>query len=454
VSISDATEQTINRGDSSAERGHTLTEKKGTTIKVGTAIGTALEYYDFAIYGLAAATVFNRIFFPASDPAVGLIASLAAYAVGFAVRPLGGLLLGGLGDRIGRKYILYITIFLMGISTFCIGLLPTYQTIGIYAPILLVFMRIVQGFGAGAELASGATLLVESAAVNKRGYIGGLLSIGSNTGTLIAATCWYFVSLMPEGPLLSWGWRLPFLASCIVTLWGLWIRRRMDESPTFMDVADRQAKATLQEIYRGVFGTGRRAFLACLGIRIGEVGPSMIIQVFLIGYIANLPNGSKATGTLALILASVACYLTIPVVGKLSDMFGRRLVHRSLTGVLILFAFPALYMVHTGNVVLIVIAFIVAFSIADMGMYVVENVWMAEMFGSRYRLGGVTGAKEIGGLIGGAFAPVICAALVVHFGSWWPVATYIVLLGLVAFVSGTLARETRERSLIDEADAL
>lgn len=433
------------------QQGKSAVYGKGTASSV---IGTALEYYDFAIYGLAAATVFNQLFFPGSDPAVGLIASLATYAVGFAARPIGGLILGGLGDKIGRKYILYITILLMGISTFCIGLLPTYAHIGIWAPLLLVLLRVLQGFGAGAELASASTLLVESAPRTQRGFVGSFLSIGSNTGTLIASTVWLVVSLLPSEQLLSWGWRLPFLASFLVALWGLYIRRGVKESPAFSEVAERQSKATLKEIYSGVFGPGRGAFLRCLGLRIGEVGPSMIFQVFLIGYIANLPNATKTTGTLALVLASVFCYFTIPVVGKLCDRFGRRLVHMSLTGFLILFAIPAFAMVSTGNPVLITLSFMLGFSVSIMGMYVIESPWMAEMFGSRYRLAGVTASKEIGSLIGGAFAPFICAALVARYGSWWPVAIYVIVLAAISLISAFLSPETKERDLILDHDAV
>ncbi len=224
---------------------------------------------------------------------------------------------------------------------------------------------------------------------------------------------------------------------------GLYIRRGVKESPAFSTVAERQSKATLKEIYRGVFGPGRGAFVRCLGLRIGEVGPSMIFQVFLIGYIANLPNASKTTGTLGLVLASVFCYFTIPVVGKLCDRFGRRLVHMSLTGLLILFAVPAFAMVSTGNPILITLSFMLGFGVSIMGMYVIESPWMAEMFGSRYRLAGVTASKEIGSLIGGAFAPFICAALVARYGSWWPVAIYVILLAAISLISAFLSLKPR-----------
>ncbi|WP_421566684.1 MFS transporter [Ochrobactrum sp. EDr1-4] len=417
-------------------------------------IGTALEYYDFVIYGLAAATVFNTLFFPSINPTLGLLASFATYAVGFAVRPIGGLWLGALGDRIGRKKILVITIVLMGVSTFIIGLLPTYAQIGIWAPILLLTMRIFQGFGAGAELASASALLVESAPVERRGFIGSLLCIGTNTGTLIASTVWLAVSLLPQEQLLSWGWRLPFLASFLVAAWGLWMRRGVQESATFTEVAKKQEHKSLKQIYAGVFGQGRKAFLTCFGLRLGEGGTSIIYQVFLVGYIATLPNATKATGTMALVIASIFAYLSIPIIGKLIDRHGRRPVFMALAGFQTLFAFPGLYMINTGNQYLIILAFVLAFGTCVLGMYAIASSWMAEMFGSRYRLAGITASKEIGGLLGAGIAPFVCAALMSTFQAWWPIALYITVLAGISFVSACLAPETIGRDLVDERDAV
>ncbi len=416
-------------------------------------LGTALEYYDFVIYGLAAATVFNTLFFPAANPTLGLLASFATYAVGFAVRPLGGLLLGAVGDRLGRKYILVVTIVLMGVSTFAIGLLPTYAQTGVWAPILLLVLRMLQGFGAGAELASASTLLVESAPTDKRGFIGSILCIGTNTGTLIASAVWLLVTLLPSEQLLSWGWRLPFLASFLVAMWGLWMRRGVEESPTFVEVAAKQERKTIREIYRGVFGRGRKAFLTCFGLRLGEGGTSVVYQVFLVGYIGTLSNSSKSIGTMALIVASIFAYLSIPVVGKLIDIYGRKPIYIVLSGFQALFAFPGVYMINTGSTPLIMIAFVLAFGTCVLGMYAIESAWMAEMFGSRHRLAGITASKEIGGLLGAGIAPFICAALVSYFNTWWPIAGYITVLAAISLISACLAPETRTRDLVDERDA-
>ena len=415
--------------------------------------GTALEYYDFVLYGLAAALVFQRLFFPGSSPGTALIASFATYTVGFAARPIGGLLLGGIGDRIGRKKILMITVVAMGLSTTLIGALPTFDQVGIAAPILLVALRIIQGLGAGAELSSASTLLVESAPPKNRGLFGSLLCIGTNTGTLLATGVWVLISQLPDDILYSWGWRLPFLVSIFIAAWGLWTRRHVEESKTFQEVEHRQAHQTLRQVYGGVFTTGLKSFVRGLGVRIGEAGTSTIYQVFLVGYIATIPGQTKATGTFALMIASAVAYLSIPLFGWLSDKVGRTIMLRILMGIQLVFAIPGLMMIQTGNKALIVLAFIVGVTVAILGTYGVESAWNAELFGSRYRLAGVTAIKEIGGILGGGIAPFICAVLMARYNHWLPIAIYIAVLSLISVIAAFASKDTRGRDLRDPEDA-
>lgn len=418
-------------------------------------LGTALEYYDFVIYGLAAATVFNTLFFPeGTSPTIGLLASFATYAIGFAVRPIGGLILGGLGDKIGRQKIMVITILMMGIATFLIGFLPSYHSIGIWAPILLVVLRIVQGFGAGAEMSSASILLVESAPPQKRGLIGSLLCIGTNTGTLVASGVWLLVTLLPEEQLISWGWRIPFFLSFAVALYGLWIRRDVKESHTFHQIAKKHKKKTVMSIYKDLLKKGKKTLLICLGLRLGEAGPSVIWQVFLIGYIATIEGANKTVATTALIIASLLGYITIPVVGLLIDKIGRKPVYITLSAIQALFAFPAIYMINTGNPYYIFFAFFIGLSVAVLGMFATASAWMAELFGSRYRLVGITAAKEIGGLLGGGIAPMLCSALLAYFGSWKVISIYIMVLAIISFIAACIAPKTKGRDLIHEHDAV
>lgn len=419
-------------------------------------LGTALEYYDFVIYGLAAATVFNTLFFPeGTSPAIGLLASFATYAIGFAVRPIGGLILGGLGDKIGRQKVMVMTILMMGIATFFIGLLPSYHTIGYWAPVLLVLLRMIQGFGAGAEMSSASILLVETAPTKHRGFMGSLLCLGTNAGTLVASGVWLAVSLLPHDDLMSWGWRIPFFLSCVVALYGLWVRKDIKESHTFHAISKKHKKKTVMSIYKDLIKKGRKTLLLCLCLRIGDAGPSIIWQVFLVGYIASMNNiEDKTTGTTALIIASLIGFITIPLIGRLIDRIGRKPVYIALSGLQVLFAFPALYLINTGNKYYIFFAFFIGVSIAALGMFATSASWMAEMFGSRYRLVGITAAKEVGGLLGAGIAPMVCSGLLAYFGSWIAISVYFTVLSLFSFIAALIAPRTAGRNLVHEHDAV
>src|ERR687891_496570 len=224
----------------STKAGHvTRTTRDLTKAAVSGWLGTAMEFMDFQLYSLAAAIVFNKIFFPNVSPAIGLIAAMATYGVGYVARLAGAIYFGRMGDRIGRKRVLYLTILLMGASTTLIGVLPTYATIGILAPILLVALRLVQGFGAGAEIAGATVMLAEYAPVRRRGLIASLVSLGTNSGTLAASALWaILLAVLSEEQLLSWGWRLPFLLSFVLMIFAVWLRRTLKESPVFEERPD------------------------------------------------------------------------------------------------------------------------------------------------------------------------------------------------------------------------
>jgi len=417
-------------------------------------LGTTLEYYDYVIYGLATALVFNKLFYTNLDPAVGLVAGFATYAVGFVARPIGGLILGAIGDRIGRKFIMMLTIVLMGLSTFAIGLLPTYDQVGLWAPALLVLCRIAQGFGAGAELSSSSTLLVETSPVKHRGFIGSFVSFGTNGGSLIASGVWLIVSSMPEDALLSWGWRVPFLFSIVVAAIGVWVRRHVRESKVFESIADRQRSYSLGRLYLDLFRNGWRSFLICFGLRIGEGGTSTLYQAFLVGYVATIPHVAESTGALALLISSLLGVVSIPLIGIFSDKVGRRTAFLILAGLQVVFALPGIALIETGNMWAIIFAFLIASGIAVEGMYGVESPFMVEMFGSKHRLIGVTASKELGGLAGAGVGPLIVAALLAAIGQWWIIGAYIGLLALIGFIAALCAPEVRGRDLTLTEDAV
>lgn len=312
-----------------------------------------------------------------------------------------GLLFGKMGDRIGRKKVLFITITLMGMCTTLIGILPTYAQIGILAPVLLVTLRIIQGLGAGAEISGAGTMLAEYAPVGKRGIISSLVAMGTNCGTLSATAIWavMFFALDREA-LLAWGWRIPFLASVVVMIFAIWLRLNLKESPVFEQVneGDSPATAPQEAISAGTMFTSKSFWLAT-GLRFGQAGNSGLIQTFLAGYLVQTLLFSKSIPTDALMISSVIGFITIPLLGWLSDKFGRRLPYIVLNISAIILAYPMLSIVvdNTYHPGVIMAALIVIHNVAVLGLFALENITMAEIFGSRNRFTRMAIAKEAGG---------------------------------------------------------
>lgn len=416
--------------------------------------GTSLEYFDFQLYGLAAALVLPRLFFPELDPAMGLLSSFATYAVGFLARPLGAIFFGRIGDKSGRKSVLIITIALMGISTLGIGLLPTYQQVGMLAPILLILLRLIQGFGAGAELAGASVLLAEYAPEKRRGLVASFVAVGTNTGTLLASGIWLALSAQSEQWLLDIGWRIPFIASIFVALFALVIRRYLNETPVF-EAAVSDAPVAERTPLRDAWTYGKKPFLIAMGLRIAESGPSAIMQSFLLGYIATVLLMDRAIGTQAVFLASLIGFITVPLAGWLSDVFGRRIVYGVLAVFQFLWAIPAMLLMTSGNEFLMQLALIVGISVGVLGMYSLQASYMPELFGSRYRYTGLAVAKEFGSIISGGTAPMIAAALLAVFSnSWVPIAIYLMVTTAIGMVAVFFSPETKGRDLTLVEDAV
>ncbi|GAA3289057.1 MFS transporter [Arthrobacter citreus] len=417
-------------------------------------IGTALEQFDFVIYGTASAIIFNQIFFPNVDPAIGVIASFGAYAVGFGARPLGGLFFSKFGDRLGRKWVMVATLFLMGIATFAIGLLPTYDQVGIAAPLLLVACRFFQGFGAGAEQAGGVVLLTETAAKGRRGRYASLVFVGAAAGTALGAVVWILVQLMPEEQLLSYGWRLVFFSSIFVTIAAYVIRRKMDESPVFKELKDEGIAVRRRTPVSDVVRNGRRGLARVFFMNVGANAHSYIFQVFLGSYlITELAVDATFIPRILLIGALFACVSAV-VFGTLSDRFGRRPMYLFATGFLLLFPVPAFLLLNTGSMFLIGLVIVLGFIFAAQGTVGVQAAYLPELFGSRYRYAGVALGREFSSVFGGGIAPLICSALVTAAtGAWWPVALYMMFMMGISFVTALMSPETVDRDLLSEEDA-
>lgn len=416
-------------------------------------LGTALEFMDFQLYSLGAALVFHEIFFPEQSAAMALILAMGTYGAGYIARIVGAFIFGRMGDSIGRKKVLFITITMMGICTTLIGVLPTYAQIGIFAPVLLVTLRIIQGLGAGAEISGAGTMLAEYAPKGKRGIISSLVAMGTNCGTLSATAIWavMFFALDRE-ELIAWGWRVPFLASVVVMIFAIWLRMNLKESPVFEKVND--AQSVQPDTSLGSMVKSKSFWLAT-GLRFGQAGNSGLIQTFLAGYLVQTLLFDKAIPTDALMISSILGFISIPLLGWLSEKVGRRLPYIILNISAILLAYPMLSIIVDKSYApgTIMLSIIVIHNFAVLGLFALENITMAEMFGSRNRFTRMAISKEAGGLVAVGFGPVLAGIFCNMTGSWWPIVAMLVAYSAIGLVSAILMPEVRDRDLSAAQDA-
>ncbi|KDN12158.1 MFS transporter [Snodgrassella communis] len=422
-------------------------------------LGTTMEYVDFALYGLAAGLVFTDVFFPGTDPTIGLLSSFATYSVGFAARPIGAVFFGRLGDRKGRKFVLVTTIALMGISTTLIGFIPSYATIGLWAPAMLVMLRFIQGFGAGAELSGATVMLGEYAPPKHRGLIASIIGIGSNSGTLIASAVWLLVLMLDEKDVVSWGWRIPFILSAVIAVAATLIRRHVRETPVFeqeqKELKQQTATTTVNTTGSKIsFWARNKAFFVMLGLRIGENGPSYLAQGFVIGYVVKSLEVSKTVATTAVFIASLLGFLVIPFAGWLSDRYGRRIVYRWFCFLLMLYAVPAYMFLETRDPFIVGSIIVIGMCLASLGIFGVQAAYGVELFGVRNRYSKMALAKELGGIISGGTASLVASALLKHYQTWWPIAIYFAAMAGIGFFTTFFAPETRGRDLNAVEDAI
>ncbi|HEX2891153.1 MFS transporter [Vineibacter terrae] len=423
-----------------------------TRVILASAIGSALEWYDFFIYGMAAALVFGELFFPRSDPTVGTLLAFATFGVGFFARPLGGLVFGHFGDKIGRKPMLVITLLLVGFGTMLIGFLPTYEQIGIWAPILLIVLRLIQGFGAGAEYGGAVILLVESAPHGKRGFWGSWAPIGVSVGNLLAAGVFYLVSELPREQLLSWGWRIPFLVSIVLIVVGLYIRSNIMETPVFTEAVAKR-KPEKAPVWQAISRQPRN-FFVLVGARIAENGLGYLIPVFGLNYVVNTLGVPRATALTALMVAFGVELVALLAFSMLSDRIGRRPVY--IFGALFsaALAFPFFWLVGTKEAFLIAIAFILARAVGTAAMFGPQAAYFAELFGPKRRFSGFAFARELGSIIAGGPAPFLAAYFVLLAGGQtWAVSLYMIVLSLITAVAVWMGPETYRDDISQDASA-
>src|SRR5436305_1911203 len=413
---------------------------------IAACIGSALEWYDFFLYGTAAALVFGDLFFPKSEPIVGTLLALLTFGVGFVVRPLDGLLCGTLGDQFGRKPVLVATLLMIGIGTTAIGLLPTYAQIGYWAPVLLVLMRVIQGLGAGAEYGGAVIYLVETAPAHHRGFWGGFAPLGVSVGNLLAAGAFALVTTLPREDLMSWGWRLPFLASFLLILVGIFVRLRVAETPVFTEAVVARGKIEKNPAMEALKRHPRN-FLVVLGARLAENGLGYFFPVFGLSYVINTLGVPKSEALSALMLAFTIELFAILGFAALSDRIGRRPVYMfgALAGVAL--AFPFFWMVGPKEWIWIAIAFTLARAVVTAAMFGPQAAYFAELFPPQRRFAGFAFARELGSILAGGPAPFIATALVAWAGTWWPVACYAALLYILPAIAIWCGPETYEENI-------
>ncbi len=418
-------------------------EKK---VLVASLVGSSIEWFDYFLYGTVAALVFNTAFFHSDDPTVGLMLAYASFALSFFIRPLGGVIFSHIGDKIGRKKTLVLTLSLMGGATVLMGFLPTYDQIGVIAPILLILLRLIQGIGLGGEWGGALLLAVEYAPKEKRGLFGSIPQMGVTVGLLLGTLALSLMTLLPEAAFMSWGWRVPFILSAFLVIFGLWIRKGIEETPSFKKVQEKGEVAKIPFIE--TMRTHWKEVLIAVGAKVVETAPFYIFGTFIVSY-ATSQLGFSRTATLnAVTIATIVTTLLIPIMGRLSDKFGRKKLYVGGTILMMLYAFPYFWLLHQGSVALLIVATILGLGIIWAPITAVLGTMFSEIFKSNVRYTGITLGYQIGAAVAGGTAPLVATALLATFNdSYVPVALYIILTAAISLIAVATVRDRKNEAL-------
>ncbi|MFK3664286.1 MFS transporter [Ochrobactrum teleogrylli] len=406
--------------------------------------GSSIEWFDYFLYGTAAALVFNKLFFPNFDPVVGLMLSYLSFSLTFFIRPLGGVIFAHIGDRIGRKKTLVITLSLMGGATVLIGLLPTYDHIGVWAPILLILLRMVQGLGIGGEWGGALLLAYEYAPANRKGFFGSVPQVGVTIGMLLATLSVSLMVTLPDESFMVWGWRVPFVLSAGLVFLGLWIRNGLDETPEFKqakesgNVAKMPLVETLQNHWREV--------LIAAGLKVVETAPFYIFSTFVVSYAVSTLGFEKSAALNAVMIGALVASILIPTMGLVSDYVGRKTVYVGGCILLGLFIVPYFMLLDTKTVWGLTLATVISFGVLWSPITAVLGTLSSEIFATKVRYTGITLGYQLGAALAGGTAPLIATWLLAKYeGSWHAVAVYLLVTVLISLVAIIAISRSRSR---------
>lgn len=420
-----------------------VTRKEMRTVLLSCIVGTTVEWYDFFLYGVAAGIVFNKLYFPSEDPVVGTLLAFATFAIGFVARPVGGLIFGHIGDRVGRKQTLIMTMLIMGVATFAIGLIPTYDSIGVAAPILLIILRLFQGVAIGGEWGGAVLMAVEYAPRNRRGLFGSLPQMGLAVGLILGTGVFALLeSLLSDDAFLAWGWRIAFGFSAVLVIVGLYIRLKILETPAFRKMEERQEKAAVPavELFRGRMN--RRHIWLGMGARWIEGVIFNAFAVFAIAYGVDNVGVSRQTMLYAVMSGAVVLLVMIPVFGRLTDHYDRRRVYAVGCVVCALSTVPTFALLGTGETVWIVLAIVLALGVLYPIMYGPEASLFAELFPANVRYSGISFVYQFSGVFASGLTPLILVYLLDVGTGTSLVIAYFLVVGLISTACTLLIRRS------------